>query len=110
MVWAAQKVQNSISRIMRKVKSIQRSGTETIRTQIQPSKPKREITKVKNKQNAKRTRLGQPSEQLLPEKWPLSNPNRTKNNMKTRFLYMRKQSRYINSTAILLSKFKIASL
>ena len=27
-----------------KVRSIQRSGTEAIKTQIQPSKPKREIT------------------------------------------------------------------
>ena len=38
-----------------KVKSMQRSGTEAIRTQIQPSKPKREITKITNSQNTKRT-------------------------------------------------------
>ena len=61
-----------------KVKSMQRSGTEAIRTQIQSSKPKREITKITNSQNTKR-RYGQPSEQLFPKRWPLSNPNRTKN-------------------------------
>ena len=33
-----------------KVKSKQRSGTEAIRTQIQPLKPKREITKLTNSQ------------------------------------------------------------
>ena len=33
---------------------MQRSGTEAIRNQIQPSKPKREITKVTNSQNTKR--------------------------------------------------------
>ena len=27
---------------------------------------------------------GQPSEQLFPKRWPLSNPNRTKINMSTR--------------------------
>ena len=62
---------------------MQRSGTETIRTQIQPSKPKREITNITNVQYRKRT-YGQPSEQLFPERWPLSNRNRTKNNMNTR--------------------------
>ena len=31
--------------LLKKVKSMQRSGTEAIRTQIQPSKQKREITK-----------------------------------------------------------------
>ena len=30
------------------VKGTQRSGTEAIRTQVQPSKPKREITKITN--------------------------------------------------------------
>ena len=39
---------------------MQRSGTEAIRTQIQPSKQKREITKITNSQNTKRT-YGQPS-------------------------------------------------
>ena len=38
---------------MRKVKSMQRSVTEAIRTEIQPSKPKREITIVTNSQNTK---------------------------------------------------------
>ena len=59
------------------VKSMQRSGTEAIRTQIQPAKPKQEITKITNSQNTKRT-YGQPSEQLLSKTWPLSNPNGTK--------------------------------
>ena len=62
---------------------MQRSGTEAIRTQTQPSKPKREITKITNSQNTKRTYC-QPSEQLLPKRWPISNQNRTKNNMNTR--------------------------
>ena len=57
-----------------KVKRMQRPGTEAIRIQIQPSKLKREITKIKN---------SQPSEQLFPKRWPLSNPNETKNNMNT---------------------------
>ena len=64
------------------VKSMQRTGTEAIRTQIQPSKPNRKITNITNSQNTKRT-YGQPSEQLLSKRWPLSNRNRTKNNMKT---------------------------
>ena len=67
----------------RKIKSMQRPRTEAIRTQIQSSKPKREITKITNSQNEKRT-YGQPSEQLFPNMWPLSNPKRTKNNMNTR--------------------------
>ena len=37
-----------------KVKRMQRLGTEAIRTQIQPSKPKGEITNVTNGQNTKR--------------------------------------------------------
>ena len=44
-----------------KVKCMQRSGTEAIRTQLQPSKPKREISNIRNSQNTKRT-YGQPSE------------------------------------------------
>ena len=63
-----------------KVKSMQRSGTEAIRTQLQPSKPKREITYITNSQNTKRT-YGQQSEQLFPKRWQLSNRNQTKNNM-----------------------------
>ena len=49
------------------VKSMQRSGTEAIRTQLQPSKPKREITNITSRQNTKRT-YGQPSEQLFPKR------------------------------------------
>ena len=52
-------------------------GTEAIRTQIRHSKPKREITKITNSQNIKRT-YGQPREHLFPKRWPLSNPNQTK--------------------------------
>ena len=47
-----------------KLKSMQRSGTEAIRIQFQPSKPKREITKTTNSKTTKRT-YGQPSVQLL---------------------------------------------
>ena len=50
---------------------MQRSGTEAIRTQIQPSKPKREITNITNSENIKRA-YGQPSEQPFPKRWPLS--------------------------------------
>ena len=64
------------------VKSMQRSGTEATRTQIQPSKPKREITNITNSQNTKRT-YGQPNEQLFPKRLPLSNRNRTENNINT---------------------------
>ena len=55
-----------------KVNSMQRSGTEAIRTQIKPSKPKREITNFTNSQNKKRTH-SQSSEQLFPKMWFLSN-------------------------------------
>ena len=34
---------------------MQQAGTEAIRTQIQPSKPKQEITSIRNSQNTKRT-------------------------------------------------------
>ena len=61
---------------------MQRSGTKAIRTQIQPSKPKREITNISNSQNTRRT-YGQPSEQLFTKRWPLSNRHRTKNDMNT---------------------------
>ena len=50
--------------VQSKVKSMQRSGTEGIRTQIQPSKPKREKSKIKYNQNTRRT-YGQPNEQLI---------------------------------------------
>ena len=78
-----------------KVKSMQRSGTEAITTQIQPSKQKCEITNMTYSQNTKRT-YGQPSEQLhvFPKRWPLSNRNRTKNNMNTH-----KVKRHRNSDA-----------
>ena len=61
---------------------MQISGTEAIRTQLESSKPKREIHITKS-QNTERT-YGQPSEQLFPKRWPLTNRNRTKNNMNTR--------------------------
>ena len=67
-----------VARTFVKVKSIQISGTKAIRTQIQPSKPKKEITKITNSQNTKRT-YDQPSEQLFPIRWSFSNSNRTKN-------------------------------
>ena len=57
-----------------RVKSMQRSGTEAISTQLQPSKPEWEIINITNSQNTKRTN-GQPSEQLFPKRWPLSNRN-----------------------------------
>ena len=49
------------------VKSMQRPGTEAIITKIQPSQPKREITKITSSQNTKKT-YGQPSEQLFPKR------------------------------------------
>ena len=63
---------------------MQRPGTEAIRTQIQPSKPKWEITSITNSQNTKRT-YGQPSEQLFPKRWPLNNQNRTKKDLNPTF-------------------------
>ena len=63
-----------------KVKSMQLSGTEAIRTKIQPSKPKRERTNITICQNTKRT-FGQPGEQLFTKRWPLSNLNRTESCM-----------------------------
>ena len=66
-----------------RVKSMQRSGTEAIRTQIQPSKPKREITNITNRQNTKRT-YGEPSKQLaISQKLATQQPNHIKNNMNT---------------------------
>ena len=66
-----------------KVNGMQGSRTEAIRTKIQPSKPKRHITRNKYSQNTKKT-YGQPSEQLFPKRCPLSNTNRTKHYMNTR--------------------------
>ena len=62
---------------------MQRPGTESIRTQIQPSKLKREITKITDSQNTDIT-YGQPSEQLFPKRWPLNNPDRTEIDLNTR--------------------------
>ena len=61
---------------------MQRSGTVAIRTQIQPLKPKREITNIQVVKIQNRT-YSQPSEQLFPKRWPLSDQNRTRNNMNT---------------------------
>ena len=49
------------------VNSNQNSGTEAIRTQIQPLKPKQEIANITNSQSTKRT-YGQPSNQLFPKR------------------------------------------
>ena len=62
---------------------MQRSGTETTRTRIQPSKPKREIPRITKRENSRRTN-GQSSELLFSKRWPLSNSNRTNNDMNTR--------------------------
>ena len=82
---------------------MQRSGTEAIRTQIQPSKPKQEITYITNSQ--KRT-YGQPSKQLFHKRWPLNNRNRTQNNMSTRKVKHHRNSdtknRYQRTTTKLL--------
>ena len=64
---------------------MQRPGTEAIRTQIQPPKPKGGILKLQMRT------YGHPSEQLFSKRWPLSNPNRTKNNMNTRKVKQRKK-------------------
>ena len=62
---------------------MQRPGTEAIRPQIQPSKPKREITRIT---------YGEPSKQHFPKKWPLSNSNRFENNMNTHKLKRHRNS------------------
>ena len=58
-------------------KYAKRSGTDAIRNRIQPSRTKRDITNITNSHDTKRT-YGQPSKQLFPKRWPLSNQNRTK--------------------------------
>ena len=73
-----------------KVKSMQRSGTEAIRTQIQPSKPKRKITKITNSQNTKRTRSSECA--AISQKVATQQPKPNKNNMSRR-----KVKRYRNS-------------
>ena len=70
---------------------MQRSGTETIRTKIQPSKRKGEITLITNSQNTMRT-YGQPIKQSFPKRWPLSKPDRTKDNMNTHKVKRRRNS------------------
>ena len=62
-----------------KCKMYAKIGTEAIRTQIQPSKPKREITKITDSQNTKRT-YGQPSEQLFKKKVATQQPKSKKVN------------------------------
>ena len=56
---------------------MQRSGIGVARPKSNPSKPNWEIANITNSQNTKGT-YGQPSEQLFPKRWPLSNRNRTK--------------------------------
>ena len=63
--------------VFEKVMRKQRTRTEAIRRQISLSKPKWKITKILIRQNTMRTN-GQPSGQLFPKRWSLSNPNRTK--------------------------------
>ena len=58
---------------------MQKSGTEVIKTKIQPSKPKREIANTTHSQNTKRT-YGQPSEQIS-RKVATQQANRTKHNI-----------------------------
>ena len=70
---------------------MQRSGAESIRAQIQPSKPKREITNITSSQNRKIT-YGQPSEYLFPKRWPFSNRSRTKNDIITRKMKRQRNS------------------
>ena len=45
--------------------------------------PELKQSEPKSSQNTKRT-YGQPSEQLFPKRWPLSNLKRTRNNINTR--------------------------
>ena len=69
--WSDRSVSNTKNKM--KVKRMQCLGNEAIKIQIPPSKPKREITKITNSLNTKKT-YNQPSEQLFPKRWPL-NPN-----------------------------------
>ena len=65
------------------VKTMQRSGTEAIRTQLQSKKNKTGNNYYNyNSQNTKTTN-DEPSEQLCPKMWPFSNRNRNKNSMNT---------------------------
>ena len=58
-------------------------GIGATRTKIPPSKQEREITKIANCQNTKKTSDVRKhlSKQLFPKRWPVSNLNRTKHNM-----------------------------
>ena len=59
--------------------------TEAIRTQLQSSKSKWEITNITNSQTLiQREHMVKPSEQLFPKRLPLSNRNRIENNKNTR--------------------------
>ena len=70
-----------------KTKVIQLPVTGAIRTQILLSKHNQEITKITIIQNTR-----EPSEQLFPKRWPLSNTNRTTFNINKHTV-----SRYRNS-------------
>ena len=74
-----------------KSKKYEKIRTEAIRTQIQASKSKGEISYITNGQNTKKT-FGQPSGQLFPKRWPLSNRNRTKNNMNSHMVKRHRNS------------------
>ena len=65
------------------VKCIQRSGTEAIKTQIQPSKPKREITNILNCKIQREHIVNRVSSYIPKVATQISNRNRTKNYMKT---------------------------
>ena len=72
-------------------KLLKETGKQAMtRNQIPPSKPKREKTKIANSQNTKR-KYGQSSEQFFPKRGPLSNQNRSENN-----LYKHKVKRHRN--------------
>ena len=90
-----------------KVKSLQRSGTEAIRTKIQPSKPKRKITNITNSQNTKRTY------EPCHEKTNVCIICKTKDADQLRGNREADQRlcfRYIDSTIHLLSKSEISSI
>ena len=61
---------------------MQRSGTEAIITQIQPSKTKRKITKITNRQTTNSQNMVNRVSSYL--RWTLRNRNRTKDNIDTR--------------------------
>ena len=69
--------------ILKVIKSMQKQELKQSEPNSSPRNPNREITYITNSQNTERA-YGQPSEQLFPKRWSLSNRNRTKNNMNTR--------------------------